>query len=167
MDANIILVGPMASGKSAIGISLAHKLQKGFLDTDSLLTERFNSSISEFFDKFGEQKFRQEESAVLANLDANANLVIATGGGIVIAQKNRELLQKLGIVVYLKARLNNIYYRTKNTTSRPILNNSDDKKATIKKMLQERAGFYEDIAAITIGDNGNKEVKINRILKNL
>ena len=167
MTTNIILVGPMASGKTAIGQGLAQQLKKQFVDTDILLQERFNFSISEFFDKFGEQKFRQEESEVLANLDANANLVIATGGGIVLAQKNRELLQKLGVVVYLKAKPNNIYYRAKNTTGRPILNNSDDKKATIKKMLQQRQGFYEAIAAITINDNCNKKLKINRILKNL
>src|SRR5690606_9402487 len=100
---NIFLVGPMGAGKTTIGRLLAEELGKQFYDSDQVIEERAGADISWIFDVEGEPGFRQRERAAIEDLCAQDNIVLATGGGAILAEENRRHLRARGFVVYLKA----------------------------------------------------------------
>lgn len=154
---NIVLIGFMASGKSTIGKLLAEKSGRSFVDTDLLIEEKLNKTIPEIFAQEGEAYFRAQETALLETLQPLNSLVISTGGGIVIAEKNRVLLQKLGKVVWLKISLDDLYARVADPASRPLLLQP---KNEIEKLLQKRDNYYRGIADIIIEASGNNPDEI-------
>ena len=117
--ANIFLIGPMGAGKSTIGHCLAELLHKEFLDADHEIEARTGASIPLIFEIEGEAGFRKRETAVLDDLTQRNNIVLATGGGAVLAAENRRRLQKRGIVVYLQAPLDMLVKRTRHDRHRP------------------------------------------------
>ena len=146
---NIILTGFMGSGKSAVGRRVAGRLRFQFVDTDQLIVERAGMPISEIFAQYGEEHFRDLETAALKSLDARRQCVIATGGGVVVKERNRALLAGLGFTVWLTASEEVIFERVSRTDKRPLLQTGDP-RATIRGMLAARRPVYESAAQFTL-----------------
>ena len=137
-----VLLGFMGAGKSTI----ARGLDTNYLDMDALIEKRLGMSIAEFFVEKGEEAFRQIESEVLADL-LQRDQVVSTGGGVVISQRNRDLLKTNSDNIYLKADFETLYQRISvdEDNQRPLfLNNSKEELAAI---FQERQAWYEEVAS--------------------
>lgn len=146
---NLILVGMMGSGKTTMGRVLAKQLGKEFVDTDEEIQARTGVTIPHIFDVEGEAGFRQRETAALESLLQRDGLVLATGGGAVLAAHNRQLLQQHGIVIYLRASVHDLWLRTRNDRNRPLLQtgNAYDKLALLMKQREE---YYREVADIVM-----------------
>ena len=142
----------MGSGKTTVGRLLADEYGMVFKDTDVLITEREGRSIPEIFAAEGEAYFRKLEHELVAELaedDGDYRIILSTGGGLPVDERNRELLKKIGTVVYLRARAESLYERVKNDTGRPLLV-TDDRLKRITGMLKERGPIYETAADVII-----------------
>ena len=146
---NIILIGPMGSGKTSTGRMLAKEMGYAFADTDEEVTKRTGVSIAYIFDVEGEEGFRKRECLALKECLNDNNMVLSTGGGIVLSKENRDLLQDRGTVVYLQTSIRFQVKRTASTNNRPLLQNKDPEE-TLEKLMLTRAPLYEEIADITI-----------------
>ena len=146
---NIILIGPMGSGKTSTGRILAKEMGYVFADTDEEVTKRTGVSIAYIFDVEGEEGFRKRECLALKECLNDNNTVLSTGGGIVLSKENRDLLQDRGTVVYLQTSIRSQVKRTASTNNRPLLQNKDPEE-TLEKLMLTRAPLYEEIADITI-----------------
>ncbi|MDC3239587.1 shikimate kinase [Gammaproteobacteria bacterium] len=146
---NIILIGPMGSGKTSTGRMLAKEMGYAFADTDEEVTKRTGVSIAYIFDVEGEEGFRKRECLALKECLNDNNTVLSTGGGIVLSKENRDLLQDRGKVVYLQTSIRFQVKRTVSTNNRPLLQNKDPEE-TLEKLMLTRAPLYEEIADITI-----------------
>ena len=146
---NIILIGPMGSGKTSAGRMLAKEMGYAFADTDEEVTKRTGVSIAYIFDVEGEEGFRKRECLALKECLNDNNTILSTGGGIVLSKENRDLLQDRGTVVYLQTSIRFQVKRTASTNNRPLLQNKDPEE-TLEKLMLTRAPLYEEIADITI-----------------
>ena len=142
---NIIIVGAMGSGKSAIGKLLAIKLDKKYIDTDYEIEVKNNCDISTLFEKYGEKIFREKESEILDALTDINNHVIATGGGIILKEENINLLKEIGLIVFLDISLKAQIKRVKYRKHRPLLKN-DDLHIQLKKLKKDRDPVYNNIS---------------------
>ncbi|MDF1711534.1 MAG: shikimate kinase [Akkermansiaceae bacterium] len=149
MQKNIILIGFMGTGKSTIGRNLSQTFGYPLIDTDNLIVEQDGRSIPQIFKEEGEQAFRDMETKLLQSLNRHTGHIIATGGGIIGRPENRQLLRKLGYVVWLIARPAEILERTSRNSNRPLLNNEDPEK-TIRDLLEIRTPLYRDTAHLGI-----------------
>lgn len=147
--ANVILVGFMGSGKSSVGRVLARRLQFQFVDTDLIISQNAGCEISAIFASQGEEAFRDLETEALRSMGAMEHCVIATGGGIVVKERNHALLRSLGVVVCLKADPEVIFERVSRNTKRPLLQ-TPDPRATVMALLAARQPLYEHVAEVTI-----------------
>lgn len=154
--ANIVLVGPMGSGKTSVGRRLACVLKRDFFDSDFEIVARTGVAIDHIFDVEGEEGFRNRETNMLTDLCEISNIVIATGGGIVIKPENRELLKHNSFVVYLSSSVEQLVVRTARSKSRPLLERSTNREQTIKDILEARETFYQEVADIVIDTTGKK-----------
>ena len=146
---NVVLVGPMGSGKTAVGRHLARELEMEFVDSDMEIERRTGVDITFIFDKEGEQGFRERECAVLADLVERHNVVLATGGGAILDAGSRKLLRDTGIVVYLKTSVAHQARRTRHARNRPLLP-TDDPAAVLGRLMSLRGPLYEAVAHITV-----------------
>ena len=153
---NIVLIGFMGSGKSTVGQELASRLDLDFVDSDQLLVEKAGQQIPEIFAEYGEAHFRRLEKEVVAELAEEEGLVIATGGGVVLASDNVERLRKQGSLVLLQAEPEVILDRVKDS-DRPLLDVADP-LAEIKKLLSARESYYQAAADYVI-DTSQLEVE--------
>jgi len=166
-DQSIFIVGPMGAGKTTIGKKLAFHLKRSFVDTDHLIVSRSGADIPWIFDIEGEQGFRRREAQICAEVTLQKGLVVATGGGIVLDPENRKVLASRGLVIYLKATVDELAQRTAKDKNRPLLK-TPNPRATIESILNERGPLYEEIADIIIDTQGsNTGHTINRILSHL
>ena len=154
----IFIVGPMASGKSTLGKKLAQTLNIGFIDTDKEIEKKAGAEISWIFEVEGEKGFRERERKALEESIKEDDVVISTGGGIVTLKKNRDLIATKGKVVYLKTPLKLQLKRTEKDKKRPLLAKGN-KKQILEALKKERDPKYEEIADITIDQNGQKSRK--------
>jgi len=118
---NIFLVGMMGAGKTTLGRALAQRTGLDFVDTDRVLVERTGVPVTTIFEIEGEDGFRRRESGVLAELAVRQGCVVATGGGAVLAEENRRVMRASGTVIYLRARVESLWERTRHDTTRPLL----------------------------------------------
>ena len=139
----------MGAGKSTVGKQFAKALGRDFYDTDREIERRTGVSISWIFEMEGESGFRQREQKVLDELSQLKNIVLATGGGIVLAEENRRMLRSRGYVVYLSTSIEQLLRRTNKDKNRPLLQ-TDNPKETVKKLMAERAPLYQDVADIEL-----------------
>lgn len=153
MAKNVVLVGFMGTGKSSVGSRLAQRLRMQFLDMDREIEHLLGMSVERIFRVHGEKRFRSEESIMARKLAMRENLVIATGGGVVMNPDNIEALKKNGIVVRLEATPEDILSRvSRKKGTRPLLK-KDVKVDQIKNMLKEREEYY-NMADLTIDTSG-------------
>ena len=146
---NLILVGMMGSGKTTIGRTLARHLGKTFVDSDEEIQQRTGVTITHIFDIEGEAGFRQREAAAIRDLVGRDNLVLATGGGAVLAEQNRAMLKQNGIVIYLKASVHDLWQRTRHDRSRPLLQ-AVDPRARLTELHHQRDPLYQEVADIVV-----------------
>jgi len=146
---NLILVGMMGSGKTTMGRTLAKHLGKTFVDSDEEIQKRTGVTIPHIFDIEGEAGFRLRESAALHALAERDNMVLATGGGAVLAEQNRLALQQNGIVIYLNASVYDLWQRTRHDRNRPLLQTADP-YARLTELFQQRDPLYQQVADIVI-----------------
>lgn len=142
---NIFLVGLMGAGKSTVGRILARRLGKRFVDTDHEIEKRNGVTIPVIFEIEGEEGFRRREQEVLADLAQEKDLVLSTGGGIVLKPENREVLRNHGFVVYLNARPELLAERTKHDRTRPLLN-VEDPLTRLRELYAVRDPLYREVA---------------------
>ncbi len=165
---NIVLVGPMGSGKTTVGRRLAKNLKVDFIDADHEIIDKTGVSIDHIFDVEGEEGFRKRESKILKDLCNTSNIVLATGGGAVLWRENRSTIKKTGSVIYLSSSVDQILRRTAKSKTRPLLENSTNRRQTISNIIDSRDPLYREVATIIINTNGKKLNQIiNEILTHL
>jgi shikimate kinase len=152
---NIFLVGPMGSGKSAVGRHLARLVDAPFHDSDAEIERRTGVDISYIFEKEGEPRFRQREHEALEILTRLEPVVLATGGGAVLLPENRNLLTARGCVVYLRASVEQQAHRVAHAKHRPLLVNVDP-EAKLRELMAEREPLYTGVADVTVVTDGRK-----------
>ena len=162
---NIVLVGLMGSGKTTVGRRLAHELNRIFFDTDHEIINKTGVTIDHIFDIEGEEGFRERESKILENLCQMSNIILATGGGIVIKPKNREILKNSGLVVYLSSSVDQLLRRTAKSKTRPLLENSTDRRKTITDLVEARDLYYREVASLVIDTTRKKLHEVINIIK--
>jgi len=151
---NIVLIGMPGAGKSTLGVLLAKKNNKDFVDTDLLIQLKHNSSLQDLLDRSGYLKLRELEEDVLSSLNCT-NHIVATGGSAVYSDKAMAHLKKNSLVVYLQISLSELQSRVKDYASRGIACKPGDDLPTL---YQERQKLYEKFADVTINcDNKSPE----------
>ena len=150
---NIFLIGPMGTGKSTIGRQLAEKTGKHFYDSDQEIEQKTGATVSLIFEIEGEPGFRQRECKTIEELSALKNIVLATGGGAILSESNRECLKGNGTVIYLRSSVDTILGRMAKDKQRPLLQ-TDDKEKKIRELLEQRVPIYEELADYSIDTDG-------------
>jgi shikimate kinase len=152
---NIFLIGPMGSGKSAVGRHLARLFRFTFYDSDADVEAKTGVDISFIFEKEGEAGFRVREKESIDRLTQLESIVLATGGGAVIDAENRRNLAERGVVVYLETSIDQQLERTRHGRHRPLLNDADPEQ-TLVELMQRRAILYAEIADFTVSTDGRR-----------
>ena len=152
---NILLVGFMGTGKSSIAREIAKSLNIEMIDTDEVIATREGCSISDVFEKHGEEYFRNLETEILSELleSDRCTSVISLGGGTPMREENRAVIKKLGYVVWLDTSAEDTYERVKGNSDRPLLKVEKPLKR-IKELLQERRPVYKAVSQIRIKTSG-------------
>ncbi len=153
--ANVFLVGPMGSGKTAVGRHLARLLHYGFHDSDADIEARTGVDIAFIFEKEGEPGFRLREKESIERLTRLSCIVLATGGGAVIDEENRRVLAERGVVVYLATSIDQQLERTRHGRHRPLLNDTDPEKK-LQELMKRRAQLYAEVADFTVSTDGRR-----------
>jgi len=152
---NVYLIGPMGSGKTAVGRRVAVLLGKEFFDSDAEIEKRTGVDIRYIFEREGEPKFRVREREVIADLTKLDDVVVATGGGVILDAANRERLAATGTVVYLETDLDTLVRRTRSTKVRPLLQTPDPRTA-LEQLMEVRRPLYEQLADLRIETTGRQ-----------
>ncbi len=146
---NIFLVGMMGAGKTTVGKLLAQHLEKTFVDSDEEIQQRTGVTIPHIFDIEGEAGFRQREVNVIQDLMKLNNIVLATGGGVVLNEHNRDALISNGLVVYLKSTVHDLWQRTRYDRNRPLLQGINP-RSKLKELYEQRDPLYAQVADLVI-----------------
>jgi shikimate kinase len=158
---NIFLIGPMGSGKSAVGRRLAHELALGFHDSDEEVEARTGVDIPYIFEKEGEEGFRRREATAIGELVTLDGVVLATGGGAALDPANRQLLVEHGTVVYLHTSVPEQIRRTRKSRNRPLLNDGDPGEV-LEQLMAVRDPLYREIADLVIETDGRQVAAVTR-----
>jgi shikimate kinase len=152
---NIFLVGPMGSGKSAVGRRLAGQFGLEFVDSDAQIESRTGVDIPYIFEREGEAGFRAREREVLEALTQREGVLVATGGGAILDPDNRRWLRSRGCVVYLRTSVGQQLARTRHGDQRPLLRNPDP-RGTLERLMEQRAPLYDEVADLTVDTDGRR-----------
>ena len=153
--ASVFLVGPMGSGKTAVGRALAKLLGCAFLDSDAEIEARTGVDIPFIFEKEGEDGFRLRERDVIADLTQRRGVVLATGGGAIVLPENRACLASRGVAVYLEASIRQQVERTRHARNRPLLDNADP-RIRLAELMQAREPLYREVARLVVATDGRR-----------
>ena len=148
---SIFLIGMPSCGKTTVGKKIAEKLSFDFFDLDQYIEDTTKKSIPQIFDEFGEDHFRKLETEALTILSKKENAIISTGGGIVERCENIDILQKLGIVIFINRPLSNILSDV-DVSNRPLLK---DGKARLISLFERRIDLYKNACHIEIENNSS------------
>lgn len=163
-QSNVYLVGMMGAGKTTIGRHLAKRLRLRFVDCDHEIEARSGVKIPVIFEIEGEEGFRRRESQMIEELTRLDGIVMATGGGAVLAEVNRKNLAENGFVVYLSAPPAALYERTRHDRNRPLLQ-VDDPQARITEIHSERDALYRSVADLVVEGNRQSPFGVVRMLE--
>ncbi|WP_223904591.1 shikimate kinase [Rhodoferax lithotrophicus] len=163
----ISLIGLPGSGKSTVGRQLARRLQLPFLDSDHVIEQRLGCSIREYFEREGEDHFRDMEEAVIDELTQLPEGVLSTGGGVVLRPNNRLHLRERTQVVYLNSMPDELFRRLRHDKNRPLLQVADPLQR-LRDLYVQRAPLYRETAHFSI-DTGRPSVStlVNTIIMQL
>jgi shikimate kinase len=164
-EQSIFLIGPMGSGKSAVGRRLAKNLGREFCDSDSVIEERTGVDIAFIFEKEGESGFRDREREVIDELTGKSGIVLATGGGAILLPENRARIAERGTVIYLCTSVSEQLQRTRQGKERPLLN-VDDKRATLEALMQMREPLYLETGHFTVTTDGRSVTAVTTDIMN-
>lgn len=146
---SIALVGLPGSGKSTVGRQLARRLQLPFFDSDHVIEQQLGCSIREYFEREGEERFRDVEEAVIDQLTQNPPCVLSTGGGAVLRAANRQHLRQRGQVVYLNSSPDELFRRLRHDVNRPLLQVADP-FGRLRDLYAVRDPLYRETAHFII-----------------
>lgn len=164
---NIFLIGFMGSGKSTIAKVLSEKLGVEQVEMDEMIVQEQGMPITEIFEKYGEEHFRDIETDLVRRLQEKDGVVVSCGGGAVLREANREMMKKSGAIVLLTAKPETILERVKHSTNRPILNGNMNVEY-IAGLMEKRRACYEDAADFVIEtDDKSREEICEEILTKL
>jgi shikimate kinase len=152
---NIFLIGPMGSGKTAVGRHLARLFRYTFHDSDTDIEAKTGVDIPFIFEKEGEAGFRIRETESIDRLTRLESIVLATGGGAVIDPANRRALAERGVVIYLATSVHQQIERTRHARHRPLLHDTDPEQK-LKDLMARRAALYAEIADLTVTTDGRR-----------
>ena len=164
---NLFLIGMMGSWKSTVGRKLAQSMDMEFIDTDDAIEEIMEMKISDIFSEFGEDRFREMETAFFIEKAKQTGQVFSTGGGIVLGPENRKILKQYGTTFFLNASIEILADRIHNTTKRPLLTQSDNVQLRLEQIWQERESFYKDSAHHIIDTNNLNSTQVLDEILNL
>ena len=145
----IFLVGPMGSGKSKIGKLLSSQLNLNLIDIDREIEAKFEKTIVDIFASEGEQGFRKKEIDFLTEVNEIEDAVVSTGGGIIEASANRDILNKEEYVVFLNASVESQFQATKDKTKRPLLNNENPRQV-LESLYERRLDLYKSVSNLEL-----------------
>lgn len=149
----------MGAGKSAVGRRLAQRLRMTFADSDAYIEERTGVDIAFIFEKEGEAGFRKRESDAIELLTHEPNIVLATGGGAILSEANRDWLRARGTVVYLHASVDQQYERVRQSHHRPLLQQNDP-KSVLQALFDIRDPLYRSVADIIVATDGARVIDV-------
>jgi shikimate kinase len=161
---SIFLIGPMGSGKSAVGRRLAEELGREFIDSDDAIEARSGVDIPFIFEREGEAGFRQREARVIDELTQLPRIVLATGGGSAQDPENRRHLRERGFVVYLHASVDQQLKRTRRGRARPMLK-AGDPREVLARLMTVREPQYREIAHLVINTDGRRVPSVVREIR--
>ncbi|KMZ13262.1 Shikimate kinase I [Candidatus Burkholderia humilis] len=166
-NANIFFVGLMGAGKTTVGRAVARRLQRSFIDSDLEIEARTGAKIPVIWELEGETGFRQREANVIDELSRRSGIVLATGGGAVLREENREHLKNRGIVIYLRANPHDLWQRTRRDKNRPLLQ-TEDPRGKLETLFQARDPLYHETAHFVV-ETGRPTVNalVNMVLMQL
>ncbi|WDD96096.1 shikimate kinase [Burkholderia sp. FERM BP-3421] len=165
--ANVFFVGLMGAGKTTVGRAVARRLDRPFFDSDHEIEARTGARVPVIFELEGEDGFREREAQMIAELTQRENIVLATGGGAILRDENRALLNTRGLVVYLRANPHDLWLRTRKDKNRPLLQ-TEDPKARLEALYETRDPLYRECAHFVI-ETGRPSVNglVNMVLMQL
>jgi shikimate kinase len=150
---NIYLIGPMGSGKTAVGRRLATELGLEFFDSDAEIEKSTGVDIAYIFEREGEASFRHRERDCIASLTGRKNIVLATGGGAVMDEETRRNLTRSGTIVYLRTSIERQLERTQHAKNRPLLMDGEPRE-TLERLAAIRGPLYEGLASFSVNTGG-------------
>lgn len=166
-SSRLFIVGPMGAGKTTIGRLLSKSLKRDFFDSDKEIEARTGADIPWIFDVEGEAGFRDREVQVIDELTQRDNLVLATGGGVVMRPENRSALAGRGLVVYLYTPVKEQLRRTGRDRKRPLLN-VDNPEQVLRDLIAMRDPLYREVADMVVESDGSApRIIAQRILAQL
>ncbi len=159
---NLVLCGMMGAGKTTIGVKIADITGMRWYDTDGLIVDK-HGKISDIFEYYGEAHFRKLETDIIKELAQKDNLIISTGGGLVLKKENNELLQKSGKIFFLRASLETLAKRLNVDGTRPLLQTSTESiRDRLARLMKERTPIYEHVADYIVDVDGKLPEEIAR-----
>lgn len=158
-DRNLVLIGFMGCGKSAAACTLGRRYHMQVVEMDEVIAEQQGMSISEIFERFGEEYFRDLETELLDQLQDRKGCVVSCGGGVPLREENVRKMKKIGPVVLLTASPETIYFRTRGSNDRPNLKNRKS-PAAIAELLEQRRPKYEAAADFILPTDGRSIAEV-------
>jgi shikimate kinase len=163
---NIFFIGLMGAGKTTIGRIIAKQMGMTFYDTDHEIERKTGVKIPLIFELEGEAGFRKRETAAIEELSQLSNIVLATGGGAVLLAENRELLKNNGKIIYLRANTHDLWLRTRNDKTRPLLQGTNIKQK-LEQLYIERNPIYTTLADYIVDTGAQSAIEISKHIEDL